>query len=114
MDIKKLLGLKIKEVRKARNLTQEKMAELIGIEPPSLSNIENGKYYPTAENLEKILSVLNVGPQELYDFTYLANKEELLKEMISGMENNEKLLKLMYRFFNAVKFENVKKCTPLP
>ena len=55
MDIKKLLGKKIKEIRKNKNFTQEKMAELIGIETASLSNIENGKYYPTAENLAPYL-----------------------------------------------------------
>ena len=107
MDIKKLLGQKIKEVRKAKNLTQEKMAEMIGIEPPSLSNIENGKYYPTAENLEKILLALDIEPQELYNFNYYNSKEDLLKEMIFSMENNDKLLKLMYRFFQSVKFEKI-------
>ena len=41
MDRKILIGLKIKEIRKKSNLTQEQFSEKIGIEPPSLSNIEN-------------------------------------------------------------------------
>lgn len=45
-NIKSLLGKRIKEIRKKRGLTQEKLAELAGIETPSLSNIENGKNYP--------------------------------------------------------------------
>jgi transcriptional regulator with XRE-family HTH domain len=53
MDIKKLLGKRIQEIRKSKKLTQEQVAEIIEMEPASLSNIENGKYYPTAENLEK-------------------------------------------------------------
>ena len=39
MDKKKLLGKRIKEIRKARGLTQEKLAELIDIETCSLSAI---------------------------------------------------------------------------
>lgn len=38
-NIKNLLGKRIKEIRKRRGLTQEKLAELAGIEIPSLSNI---------------------------------------------------------------------------
>ena len=104
MDIKKLLGKKIKEIRKSKNMTQEKLAESIGIEPASLSNIENGKYYPTAENLEKILKTLEIAPNELYHFDYLAPSTELLKEMNDTMLHNEGLLRLMYKFFSAVKF----------
>ena len=35
-DFKKLLGKRIKEIRKSKNLTQEKLAELINIEVPSI------------------------------------------------------------------------------
>ena len=104
MDIKKLLGKKIKEIRKSNNLTQEKMAEMIGIEPASLSNIENGKYYPTAENLEKILKTLNVTASELYNFEYHSTPKELLSEMNEKMQNDEKLLRLMYKFFCSIKY----------
>ena len=68
MNIKKLIGKRIQEIRKYRKLTQEQIAEFVGIETTSISNIENGKYYPTAENLDKILSVLNVKPGELFEF----------------------------------------------
>ena len=104
MDIKKLLGKKIKEIRKANNLTQEKMSEMIGIEPASLSNIENGKYYPTAENLEKILKTLNVTASELYNFEYYSSTDVLLKEMNEKMLHDEKLLRLMYKFFSSIKY----------
>ena len=55
MDIKKVLGKRIKDLRKAKGLTQEKVAELIGIETKSFSNIETGKVFPIAENLNKIM-----------------------------------------------------------
>lgn len=42
-DFKKLLGKKIQSIRKAKGLTQERLAELIDIETPSLSYLETGK-----------------------------------------------------------------------
>ena len=103
MDIRKLLGCRIKELRKSKNITQEHLAELVNIDTVSLSNIERGKYYPTAENLNKILAVLDVEPAELFNFQHLASHKELLEEMISVMENDENLTRLMYKFFKLVK-----------
>lgn len=43
MDKKKLLGRRIKELIKQKNISQEKLAELVGIEPTALSNIVTGR-----------------------------------------------------------------------
>lgn len=51
-DFKKLLGQKIQKIRKSRGLTQEKLAEIINIETPSLSYLETGKYSPSIETLQ--------------------------------------------------------------
>ncbi len=103
MDIKVLLGKRIQELRKAKNFTQEYMAELMGIETASLSNIERGKYYPTAENLNKILLILSVEPDELFCFRHLAPYQDLLREMTEALRNNENLTRLVYKFFKLVK-----------
>lgn len=102
MDIRKLLGCRIKELRKSKNITQERLAELVNIDTVSLSNIERGKYYPTAENLNKILAVLNAEPAELFNFQHLASHKELLDEMVNVMGHNENLTRLMYKFFKLV------------
>ena len=102
-NIKELLGKRIKELRKRRGLTQEKLSELAGIETPSLSNIENGKNYPNCETLDKISSALNVRPFELYLFEYYIPKEELIAEMVHSMENDEKLAQKMYQYFLCIK-----------
>ena len=103
MDIKKLLGSRIKEIRKSKNITQEKLAEMIGMDTVSLSNIERGKYYPTAENLNKILAVLNVEAAELFEFQHLASHKELLDEMFLVMQKDENLTRLIYKFYRLVK-----------
>ncbi len=45
MDLRKPLGNKIREFRKKQKLTQEQLAERIGIETNTLSNIETGKSF---------------------------------------------------------------------
>ena len=103
MQIKELLGKRIKELRKKKGLTQEKLAELAKIETPSLSNIENGKNYPNHETLDKISSALNVSPYELFIFEYYANNEKLIDEMVQSMKENEILTQKMYQFFVCVR-----------
>lgn len=103
MDIRKLLGARIQELRKSQNITQEYLAELVGIDTVSLSNIERGKYYPSAENLNKILTILKTEPAELFDFQHLASPQELITEMTTAMEKDTKLTRLMYKFFKLVK-----------
>ena len=53
-EIKKLLGANIRRIRWSKNLTQEVFSEKIGIEPSSLSNIENGKSLPST------LTIINI------------------------------------------------------
>ncbi len=102
-DIKRLLGKRIKEIRKKRGLTQEKLAELSEIEIPSLSNIENGKNYPNHITLDKISKALNIRPFELYLFEYYKPKDELIKEMNIYMKQDENLTLKMYKYFLCIK-----------
>ena len=104
MSIKKLLGKRLQEIRKSKKLTQEQVAELIDIETVSLSNIENGKYFPSAENLDKLLNVLKISPSEIFYCEYNKPSEELIEEMTIAMENDEKLAKQMYKFYLSVKY----------
>lgn len=72
MDKKKLLGKRIKEIRKARGLTQEKLAELIDIETCSLSAIEIGRHYPSMPTIEKIAENLDVELKAFFEFGILS------------------------------------------
>ena len=69
MDNKKLLGKRIKEIRKFKGLTQEQLSEMIDIETSSLSGIESGRFYPSLHVLEKIAAVLEVELIEFFKFS---------------------------------------------
>lgn len=82
MDKKRyLLGEKIKEIRKKHKLTQERFSEQIGIEPPSLSNIENGKSYPSMGTVLKIMEEFNASPDEFFNYEYLKIENDLEEEI---------------------------------
>ena len=47
------IGKRIQTRRQERNITQEKLAEQVGISVVYLSKIENGRVYPTLETLSR-------------------------------------------------------------
>lgn len=78
---KELLGTRIREIRKAKGLSQERLAELVGIEPRHVSRIEVGKSYPTISRLEKLSMVLGVTMRDFFDFGHLKSPDEREKDM---------------------------------
>lgn len=69
MQTKELLGLKIKELRKQKKLTQEQLAEKLNLDAGYISKLEVGRNFPTIGTLEKIANVLNVELYELFQFS---------------------------------------------
>ena len=57
-------GNKLKKLRKAKGYTQQTLAEKAGIDEKHLSRIENGKYFPTYNTLNKLLKALGVSIEE--------------------------------------------------
>ncbi|MDD3593117.1 MAG: helix-turn-helix transcriptional regulator [Candidatus Gastranaerophilales bacterium] len=104
MDIKKALGKKIQAIRKQKKLTQEKLAELIDIEIPSLSNIERGKFSPAVDTLQKIAKALDVEISDLYKFSKV-NHEDMVNEICSKLPQNKKLTELTYKFFKTIEYD---------
>jgi transcriptional regulator with XRE-family HTH domain len=75
MTAKELLGMRIKEVRKARQLSQERLAEKVRVDPKQISRIEGGKSAPSFETLESIAIHLQVELKDLLDFQHLVTEE---------------------------------------
>jgi len=82
MQTKNLLGARIREIRKLRQLSQEKLAEKVGVDPKQISRIEGGKSYPSMDTFESIAVALNVEMKDLLDFQHLSSKENLEEEAL--------------------------------
>ncbi len=103
MDLKQSVGKNIQKIRKERKLTQEELAELINIETISMSKIETGKSYPTAENLSKIAGILNVEPYEFFIFENSKNIEDLKQEIIILINDIKDDRKKLIKILNTIK-----------
>lgn len=57
-NTKQLMGQRIKECRKQKRLTQEKLAEQVGVDTRHISRIETGAHYPSLDTLEAIARAL--------------------------------------------------------
>lgn len=108
MNKKQLLGLRIKELRKAKNITQEQLAEMADVEPASISNIECGRNYPNLSNLEKILSILNSNFTDVFNFEHLKTKSDVKNKILKYIENaDNKKLEFLYKILMALNEYNV-------
>ena len=58
-------GMKLRKIRKAKGVTQEKLAESAGIDFSYLNRIESGKRNPTLKIIAKIARVLGIRLDEL-------------------------------------------------
>ena len=61
------LGLKIKEIRNQKNITQQELSDLIGVKRQYISQIESGEYNITIDTLNKIAIAFQISMAELID-----------------------------------------------
>lgn len=66
----KALGLKIKKVRKSKNLSQEELANLCDLALSQISRIETGAINTGVSHVFLIAKTLGIHPKELFDFEY--------------------------------------------
>lgn len=69
-NLKDGFGIKLKEIRKSKGFTQERLAEKLDISPRQLTRIEAGENFPSFETLEKISLYLEVDLKSLFDFSW--------------------------------------------
>lgn len=97
IDLKKKLGLKIRQYRKSLNITQELFAEKINLSQRQVSFIEIGKCFPSPESLVNISRVLNCSIKDLFDFEFIEDLDCMKLELNNMIENySEDKLKILY------------------
>lgn len=94
MDEKRLIGLRIKGLRKTKKLSQEELAERAETSPNYVSRMERGTENPTLDMLIKISKALEVDMWELFDFKHEVSTnqlKEMLKRIANQIDDDEKL-----------------------
>ena len=91
---KKLTGEIIKKHRKNKKLTQEQLAEIIGISEKHVGQIERGAFQPNIVNFFKIIQTLEIDLKEFginLDNKDNKKREELIKLIYSLEESDIEL-----------------------
>ncbi|KSU00621.1 helix-turn-helix domain-containing protein [Lactococcus lactis] len=65
-EINKFVGMKIKEFRKNKKLTQQDLANLVGVKNSAISNYEQGTRIPKRDFLFRVANALGVSIDEFF------------------------------------------------
>lgn len=65
-SLKSMLGAQVREIRRARGLTQEALAEQLGVSPRYLAGVERGERNLTLDSVDALAEQLGVEARELF------------------------------------------------
>jgi len=66
--VERQFGLRVRELRLARGLSQEELAFKVGIHRTYLGGVERGERNPSLKNIAAITMALNISLRELFSF----------------------------------------------
>jgi transcriptional regulator with XRE-family HTH domain len=90
MEIKKLIGSRIKHLRKAKGLSQEELSEKVGLSSKYLSSIERGNENPTLDTFMKLAQALNVEIYELFNYASERSLKDSKKFLLELIRDSDK------------------------
>ena len=88
------VGNKIKEYRELNKMTQKDIAEILGVEPATISKYEAGTIEPSIESLKRLAETFNITVDELikdeekFDITKIDVLEILREQKEMGLKGN--------------------------
>jgi transcriptional regulator with XRE-family HTH domain len=103
MDDKKLIGIRLRELRKKHGYSQERVAELANMASNYLSRIEMGKENPTVDTFLKLAHVYKVELWELLNYGHEIKRKEIESRIsIIAKSAKEEDLRLILKFINTL------------
>lgn len=68
MDIRLLVGKRVKELRNKLGISQEELADNCELDRTYITSVERGKRNISIVNIEKLAKALNVSLSDFFDF----------------------------------------------
>lgn len=93
-------GVRLRELRKARNLTQKQLAAQIMVQNSIISFYENGDRLPSPETIKKLAAVFHVSA----DYLMGIEKKETID--VTGLDENDK--RLVRELVDTLRSKNAK------
>ena len=78
-----LLGLRIRRLRVAKGHTQNELAEIAGVSPKHLGELERGRGNPSLKSLQGVADALELSLSELFDMEQEEKSDDALRVEIT-------------------------------
>jgi len=106
-EISEKFGVRIREIRGLRGLSQEQLALKADINVSFLGQIERGTRKPTIDTIDKLLRALDISFEDFFDFGHdIASNidfsviDKIVYELKARTQDEQKLIyDIMRRFF---------------
>ena len=103
MNNLELFGKRIRELRKTKSLTQEQLAERIGLDVKQISNLETGSCFTTMATIEKLAECFNCEIYQLFNYSHLKTKDEIIPIILKKLTNaSEKELQIIAKIIDNI------------
>jgi len=103
MDVKQMIGARIKGIRAKKRISQERLAERMEINPKYLSSIERGKENPTLNTLIKLSESLEVDLGEIFCLLEIedpAKRMSLITSLLDKADSEQ--LKIIFKIISPI------------
>jgi transcriptional regulator with XRE-family HTH domain len=86
-EILKVFGKRVRSLRRAKDMTQEQLAERAGLSLQSVGEIERGRGNPTLVNIERLSAALEEDLASLFDLGDVGmTREQVQKELLELLD----------------------------
>lgn len=102
-NIKKIIGERTKRLRLEKNLTQETLADLSGLDQRTISYLENGRSL-SMSTLEAVIKALNISTSEFFELNIVdKTDDEIIKDITKILPTlNSKDLRTYYKILKSL------------
>ena len=89
------IGIRIRDFRESKGLTQKELAEIVGVQDAVISNWETGRNRPNVDVLKKLCTALNTSADELIGIKRKENKglSNEAKKVAAAFDNSDDKIK---------------------
>lgn len=108
MDAIEQLGKVIKNARVKNNLSQEQLAELLGVSPSHIKHMESGLRKPSVENLFQLVQILHFSLDALIQPELLGMDERVQDIRTLLADCSPQQLELIADLIRAVRKKNIR------
>ena len=85
-DLQAYISTRIKNLRKAKGISQEKLSEMAGLGTKAVQNIETQKYDYKIQTITRILDALAISKEEFFGLPFSKHNQHLIEQLLTSLD----------------------------